>query len=76
MTPALSVRKGLEIGTVQYLKMRVAKLNMRKRMVNLAMDEVHSASAVELAGGRLYGDSKDGVTNTFLYAHFICGRPL
>lgn len=64
LTSALSVREGLEIGTVQYLKMRVAKLSMRERMVNLAMDEVHTASAVELAGGRVYGDSKDGVTST------------
>lgn len=64
LTSALSVKEGLEIGTVQYLKMRVDKLNARERLVNLAMDEVHTARAVELAGGRLYGDSKDGVTNT------------
>ncbi|KAF0287545.1 hypothetical protein FJT64_014052 [Amphibalanus amphitrite] len=64
LTSALSVREGLEAGTVQYLKMRIAKLNARERLVNLAMDEVHTARAVELAGGRLYGDSKDGVTNT------------
>ena len=64
LTSALSVREGLEAGTVQYLKMRIAKLNARERLVNLAMNEVHTARAVELAGGRLYGDSKDGVTNT------------
>ena len=64
LTSALSVREGLEIGTVQYLKMRIGKLNARERLVNLAMDEVHTARAVELAGGRLYGDSRDGVTNS------------
>ena len=64
LTSALSVREGLEIGTVTYLKMRVAGLNQRERLVNLAMDEVHTARAVELAGGRLHGDSKNGVTNT------------
>ena len=64
LTSALSVKEGLEVGTVQYLKMRIAKLTARERLVNLAMDEVHTARAVELAGGRLYGDGKDGVTNT------------
>ena len=64
LTSALSVREGLEIGTINYLKMRVARLSERERLVNLAMDEVYTARAVELAGGRLYGEGKDGVTST------------
>ena len=64
ITSALSVREGLEIGTEKYLKMRIDKLSERERLVNLAMDEVYTARAVELAGGRLYGEGKDGVTST------------
>ena len=64
LTSALSVREGLEVGTVNYLKMRVERLSERERLVNLAMDEVYTARAVELAGGRLCGERKDGVTST------------
>ena len=32
----------------------VSALEPRDRIVNLAMDEVYTAQAVELAGGRLY----------------------
>ncbi|KAF0310523.1 WD repeat-containing protein 60 [Amphibalanus amphitrite] len=34
------------------------------------MDEVYTARAVELAGGRLYGEGKDGVTST-IFCTFI-----
>ena len=39
LTSALIVSEGLEIGTVTYLKMRVAGLNQRERLINLAMDD-------------------------------------
>ena len=64
LTSALRVKEGLDIGTIKYLQMRIAKLNKRERLVNLAMDEVYTARAVELAGGRLYGEGQDGVTST------------
>ena len=49
--------------------MRINKLSSREKLVNLAMDEVYAARAVELAGGRVFGDSKDGVTNTIFCVH-------
>ena len=64
LTSALSVKEGLEIGTIKYLKMRLEKLTERQRLVNLAMDEVYTARAIELAGGRVFGEGTDGVTNT------------
>ena len=66
LTSALSVKEGLEIGTLKYLKMRVNKLSQLERVVDIAMDEVYSARAVELAGGRIFGDYEDGVSNTIL----------
>jgi hypothetical protein len=76
LTSALSVKEGLEIGTIKYLSMRYNKLNPKERLVNLAMDEVYTARAVELAGGRVYGDSEDGVTNTLFCTHIssVAGR--
>ena len=58
------MREGLEIGTVKYLQMRIEKLIKRERLVNLAMDEVYTARTVEVAGGRVFGESKDGVACT------------
>ena len=72
LTSALSVQDGLEIGTIKYLEMRLAKLSLRGRLVNLAMDEVYCAKSLELAGGRLYGESSDGAgcaTNTLFCTH-------
>ncbi|XP_043198377.1 uncharacterized protein LOC122368484 [Amphibalanus amphitrite] len=62
LTSALSVQEGLEIGTIKYLEMRVAKLSPRERLVNLAMDEVYCATALDLAGGRLHGESSGEAT--------------
>ena len=64
LTSALSVRGGLEDGTVQYLKMTISKLEQRDKLVNLAMDEVYTAKAIEFAGGRVYGESELKVTQT------------
>ena len=72
LTSALSVQDGLEIGTMKYLEMRLAKLSPRERLVNLAMDEVYCAKSLELAGGRLYGESSNGTgsaTNTLFCTH-------
>ena len=56
--------------------MRISKLTPRERLVNMAMDEVYTAQAVELAGGRVYGDSRDGVTSTIFCTHIssVAGR--
>ena len=37
--------------------------------------QVYTVRAMELAGGRVFGDSMDGVTHPiFLYPHLIRGR--
>ena len=64
-----SVREGFETGTSMYLQMRVKKLSPREKLVNLTMDEVYTARAVELAGGCVFGDGKEGVTNTIFCVH-------
>ena len=76
LTSALSVKEGLEVGTTTYLQMRIKKLNPREKIVNIAMDEAYTARAVELAGGRVLCDSKDGTTNTIFCLHIssIAGR--
>lgn len=79
LTSALSVQEGLEIGTMKYLQMRNAKLTPRERIVNLAMDEVYCAPTLELAGGRLHGESSDGsgkATTTLFCTHIssVAGR--
>ena len=55
LTSALSVAAGLDDGTMTYLKMRINKLSLRERLVNLALDEVYSAQGVELAAGKVTG---------------------
>ena len=76
LTSALTVKEGLEAGTINYLKMRVSKLETKDKLVNLAMDEVYTARIVELAGGRVFGDSENGVTNTLFCTHisYVAGK--
>ena len=69
LTSALHVKDGLDSGTMAYLGMRVEKLNARERIVNLAMDEVYTAQSVELAGGRVYGETTGTVTRTLFCTH-------
>ena len=38
----LSVKEGIEVCTVKYLRLRANKLSSRERLVNLAIDEVLS----------------------------------
>ena len=49
--------------------MRVNKLIPTEKHVNLAMDEVYTAREVELAGGRVIGDSQKGVAQTIFCVH-------
>ncbi|KAF0314767.1 Transposable element P transposase [Amphibalanus amphitrite] len=69
LTSALQVGTGLNSGTMTYLGMRVEKLEPRERLVNLAMDEVYTAQAVEFAGGRLFGETNGVVTKTLFCTH-------
>ena len=64
LTSALNLKEGLDPATIKYLSMRISKLNPKDKLVNIAMDEVYTKQTVELAGGRLYGDSEKGITNT------------
>ena len=76
LTSALQVNSGLDDGTMTYLSMRMKKLEPRQRLVNLAMDEVYTAQSVELAGGRLYGETAGVVTKTLFCTHInsIAGK--
>lgn len=69
ITSALQVKSGLDSATMTYLSMRVGKLEPRERLVNLAMDEVYTAQSVELAGGRVYGETAGMVTKTLFCSH-------
>ena len=69
LTSALQVKVGLESGTMAYLGMRVEKLEPRERIVNLAMDEVYTAQSMELAGGRVYGETAGMITKTLFCTH-------
>lgn len=68
LTSALQPKSGLDSATMTYLGMRVGKLEPSERLVNLAMDEVHTAQSVELAGGRVCGKPA-GITKTLFCAH-------
>ena len=56
--------------------MRISKLNPKDKLVNIAMDKVYTKQTVELAGGRLYGDSEKGITNTIFctYISYVAGN--
>lgn len=69
LTSALLVRNGLDSATLAYLRLRIQKLEPRERLVNLAMDEVYTCQSVELAGGRIYGETEGNVTKTLFCTH-------
>ena len=69
LTSALNLKEGLDPATIKYLSMRISKLNPKDKLVNIAMGEVYTKQTVELAGGRLYGDSEKGITNTLFCTH-------
>ena len=71
LTSALQMGTGLDEATMAYLGMRVKTLGQRDRLVNLSMDEVYTAQAAEMAGGRVYGmdDTSEEVTKTLFCTH-------
>ena len=69
LTSALQVSAGLDSATMTYLGMRLEKLQPRERLVNLAIDEVYCAQMVELAGGRLFGETSGAVAKTLFCVH-------
>ena len=73
LTSALNLKEGLDPATIKYLSMRISKLNPKDKLVNIAMDEIYTKQTVELAGGRLYGDSEKGITNTLFCTYIVCG---
>lgn len=71
LTSALNVKAGLEEGTMTYLKMRFEKLEPRERLVNIALDEVYSAQAVELSAGKVTGETLEGDISRTLFCAMI-----
>ena len=69
LTSALNLKEGLNPATIKYLSIRISKLNPKDKLVNTAMEDVCTEQTVELAGGRLYGDSEKGITNTLFCTH-------
>ena len=41
--------------TEKYLKVKIAKLNDKEKVVNLTADDVYSSKRVEYSGGKFYG---------------------
>ena len=69
LTSALQVDAGLDCTTKSYLSMRIATLEPRERLVNIAMDEVYTAQSVEVAGGKYYGEINGVLTKTLFCIH-------
>ncbi|XP_043226414.1 uncharacterized protein LOC122383743 [Amphibalanus amphitrite] len=69
LTSALQVNAGLDSSTMAYLGLRIEKLEPRECLVNLAMDEVYTAQCMELAGGRMYGQTAGKITKTLFCTH-------
>ena len=72
----LQVTAGLDSTTKSYLSMRIAKLEPRERLINIAMDEVYTAQGVEVSGGKYYGVTDGILTKTLFCIHInsVCGK--
>jgi hypothetical protein len=62
-------RGGIDPVTIEYFKMRSAKLTPRERVVHLAIDEVYTTTTLSLAGGSFFGEKEGTLTKTLLCAH-------
>lgn len=62
-------RGGIDPVTIEYFKMRFAKLAPRERVVHLAIDEVYTTTTLSLVGGSFFGEKEGTLTKTLLCAH-------
>ena len=66
LSSSLTVDFDLSEGTVEYLKMRKAKLLRKDLNINVIFDEIYSFATIQYTNGSFYGNEGDAITKTML----------
>jgi hypothetical protein len=66
LSSSFTIQTGLNLSTLEYLKLRIQKLSERERTVALIFDEVYCSKRVEYQNGQIFGKEKEGATSTLL----------
>ena len=61
---SLTVDFDLSERTVEYLKLRMARLHPKEFNTNLILDEIYSFATIQYTNGGFYGNEGDAITKT------------